>query len=452
MVPLRFLRIFRGIAGFLSLLAVFTFAPVEPAAAQTTNLVSVTTNPVTGAITATDSQGNQYTFTLTGISPTGVSTFTVTFTPVHGAPQITTFTVTPLSPTEDKAVGIFPNGEKEICFIFVGVTGSSCTFSGTPSQTNAAATLGEVRAQASTVTNIITDRVRGVARGLAEGLEPSGGAPAKPGDTIIMKDFSSNPALQYRYGGLSAGSPDTRWSVWADASGSFIGNNALFSNYSGSSVVGLSGIDYLLDRHSLVGMSAGYTHADLTLSPSALTHTSDGALVGPYGAYVINPNFAIDALFNYTALGYTISSAAPGTSGSYHSDRLTGAADLDVFKNFDAIKLTGYGGYAYSWEGGNASSIIGGPNNVGNNIRYGAVRLGGEAAYDIDAFEPYIPLTFEYETTSPNDGSSRAALIVGGGVRYFVSDTVTAGLLAETTQIKTHTRDVLISAHVRWSF
>jgi hypothetical protein len=29
---------------------------------------------------------------------------------------------------------------------------------------------------------------------------------------------------------------------------------------------------------------------------------------------------------------------------------------------------------------------------------------------------------------------------------------LTAGLIAETTQIKTHTQDVLVGANLRWSF
>ena len=70
----------------------------------------------------------------------------------------------------------------------------------------------------------------------------------------------------------------------------------------------------------------------------------------------------------------------------------------------------------------------------------------------LGAFEPYVPLTFEYETTNPNDGTSRTALVVGAGLRYRWSETLTGGLLAETTEVKTHTRDIRVGANVRWSF
>jgi hypothetical protein len=294
---------------------------------------------------------------------------------------------------------------------------------------------------------MITDHLREMSRDLAQGSAP-GSTPTPPGGTVTLPDFSSNHPVDYKYTGASAGSPDTRWSVWANSSGSFLGNNTA-TGYSGTSVVALSGLDYIVDPRWILGLSAGYTHADLSLTPSTINHQVDGAVVGPYAAYIINPNLAVDALFNYTGLGNTITAPAPLPAGSYHSDRLTGATDLDIFTNYDAIKLTAYGGYVYSWEG-NTASVVGPA--LANNIRYGAIRLGGEAAYDIGAFEPYIPLTFEYETTTPQDGTSRAALILGGGLRYRWSDTLTGGFLAETTQIKTHTRDVLIAAHLRWSF
>ena len=266
---------------------------------------------------------------------------------------------------------------------------------------------------------------------------------------MTLQDFSSNQPQQHAYGGLAAGSPGARWGLWGDQSGSFLKNSTPVG-FAGNSEVGLAGIDYLADPKWLVGVTAGYTHAGFTLAPAPISRDANGAVVGPYAAYVLNSNMAVNATFSYTALDNTLSSPAPLPAGSYHSNRLTGATELDIFGNYQAIKLTGYGGYVYAWEGGTPGGIIG--TGSANNVRFGAIRLGGEAAYDIGAFEPYIPVTFEYETTNPNDGTSRAALVLGGGFRYKWSETLTGEALVETTEIKTHTRDVLIGAKLRWSF
>jgi hypothetical protein len=442
------------IFAILSLIFFFSVA-TAPASAQT--IVSEVYNPATGVLTAQDTAGNTYTVNLAGLSPTSLTTVSATVVAPNGTSQPVTFSVHPIGSGQFLATGTLPDQLTISCSVNVGNGFAACTsapsttLATNTSRSLAAGTTGEVRSQATAVIDTITARLRAVTRDMAQGLGAPAGPPAAPGDTVILKDFSSDQPLGYRYNGASAGSPDMRWGAWADSSGSFLGNNTSIG-YSGTSVVALTGLDYLADRQWLLGMSAGYTHADLSLTPRTLTHDADGALVGPYAAYIINPNMAVDALFNYTALGNSISAPMPLSSGSYHSNRLTSATDLDLFTDYDAIKLTGYGGYAYTWEGGNVGSLVGTGSGLANNIRYGAFRLGGEAAYDIGAFEPYVPITFEYQTTTPDDGSSRAALILGGGLRYRWSDALTGGLLVETTEIKTHTRDVLIGAHLRWSF
>jgi hypothetical protein len=450
----RFQRSLMQIAAVLSLITFVSIGIVGTARAQT--IVSEGFNPKTGILTAQDSAGDVYTANLTTLSLTGVSTVPATFTAPGGPTQPVIFTVTPTGAGQFSATGDLPTLLLLACSVNTVSGVATCGLKPTPAlstkieQSLAAGTTGEVRSQATAVANTITARLRAVTRDLAQGLSPAS-APAAPGDTVILKDFSSDPSLGYKYGGLSAGSPDTRWGAWADSSGSFLGNNTSIG-YSGTSVVALTGLDYLVDRQWLLGMSAGYTHADLSLTPSTVTHDSDGAVVGPYASYVITPNLAVDALVNYTSLNNTVSSPVPLPSGGYHSNRVTGASDLDIFTNYDALKLTGYGGYAYTWEGGGASSVVGSGLGTANNIRYGAIRIGGEAAYDIDGFEPYLPITFEYQTTTPDDETSRAALVLGGGLRYRWSDTLTGGFLVETTEIKTHTRDVLVEAHLRWSF
>lgn len=307
-------------------------------------------------------------------------------------------------------------------------------------------TVGTLRSQTNSTTEGVFDRLRSVTRGLAQNAA-GGNGPTPPGGTVTLEEFSS--IQPFDYNGLSAGSPGTRWGLWGDASGSFLRNNTP-AGYDGTSEVALTGIDYLADANWVVGLTSGYTHAGLSLTPSSVNRNVNGAVVGPYASYIVNSNVAIDALVNYTSLDNKLTAPAPLASGGYHSNRVTGATELDLFGDYEGVKLTGFGGYVYSWEGGNPGAIIG--SALANNVRYGAIRVGGEAAYPLGAFEPYVPLTFEYETTNPNDGTSRTALVVGAGLRYRWSETLTGGLHAETTEVKTHTRDIRVGANVRWSF
>jgi len=432
----RFRRIVARIFGGLSLVALLC-AGGGPSHAQ--SLVSGNFNSSTGTVTATDSSGNTFNISLAGLSAGG-GTLTGTF-----GGQPITLTVKSLGGSLFAVTVTLPDNQLFTCTVNIATFSGTCSLANTPRSTVASIS-GGVRSQSSAAVDLVTDRVRAVAGSLAQGGAAS--APTPPGGTVILNNFSSTQPS--KYDGRSAGSADMRWGLWANASGSFLNNDSTAFGYDGTSVVALTGLDYVVDRQWILGLTAGYTHADLSLSPSTVTRTADGALVGPYASYIINSNFAIDGLVNYTSLSNNVGAPAGLPSGSYHSDRVTAATDLDFFTSYEAVKLTGYGGYAYSWEGGNTAPVLG--SSAANNVRYGAIRLGAEAAYPLGAFEPYVPLTFEYETTNPADGTSRAALIVGAGMRYRWSDSLTGGLLFESTEFKTHTRDYLVGANLRWSF
>jgi outer membrane autotransporter protein len=459
------------------------FTLVSASASMTQSALAQTAGTSTGAngnITVTDPMGNQLTVNTNNVmqSPAGMA---VTITLPNGTTiPVSTVVSTPLtvtlangtSRTDPLSIQFLPGNLASIsansllgpisCTINVmtlQTAGGSCGGVGsifgalvsggtggvsmglTPAQAAAMATApsaksaaaGAVRSQTLQVTNMISDRIRSISRDLASGLgQPSGQLGAST------------------YRGISAGSADTRWGVWGDASGSFIGNNSSVG-YDGTSVVALSGIDYILDPNWLVGFNAGYTNGQLGLKSFTGTRTSNGALVGPYASYIISPNFSVDGQFSYTRLSNNISTVAPGPTGGFNSNRYTGAADLNAYTDSDGIKLTLFTGYAYTYEGGQ-SSVLSNVPPFTNSIRFGVFKLGGEAGYPTGDFEPYLPLTFEYQTTKPQDQTGRAALRVGIGVRYQWTDQLKGGLLFTATEFQENWRDLKIEGNLRWTF
>ena len=460
-------RRFLQIAGFLGLVTFSLLTTGGSATAQ--SIVASNYNPTTGILTVNDFAGNTYLVNLSNLSPSGQSEVPGFFASPDGNSNPASFIIRQLGsggftingvPSNQKLVSCSANTTTTTTTIItfpppsflptpVTITTTNypttCYVTDTP-HSLLASIKQEVRSQSNVVIGAITDRLQTLTRDLAEGSLPAVQTP--PGGTVILNDFSSMPSPKYN--GVSAGSDTTRWGVWANGSGSFLRNDSAGNAFNGPSVVGIAGIDYIFDRQWIFGLSAGYTHADLALSPSSINRQVDGGLVGPYAAYIVNPNWSIDALFNWTSLSNNITAPLPFPAGSYDSDRWTGATNLNYFTTLDGTKLTGFGGYAYTWEGGRTNAVL--PSSLANNVRYGAIRIGGEAALPLGAFEPYIPLRFEYETTTPNDGSSRAALVVGAGVRFRWSDALTGGLLFESTELKTHIRDMMISGHLRLSF
>jgi outer membrane autotransporter protein len=418
-----------------------------------------------GNFTTKDVNGNTYVFNLNNVSAMGTSTLPVNVTPAGGTPQpdsviiqnvgnnlfsangtLATGAISCTINTQTRQVvsgncppfsALFPAGMAGIGT--GGMAGTTTTL--TPQQAAAMAAapstqnagVAAVRSQTLVVTNMISDRVRSISRDLARSL-------VQP---------SSQP-IGSSYRGIAAGSADSRWGVWGDASGSFIGNDTNVG-YDGTSVVALAGIDYILDPAWIVGFNTGYVRGNLGLKSYSGTRTSNGAVVGPYASYIISPNFSLDGQFSYTRLSNDIATVVPGPSGGWNSNRLTGAVNLNGYADAGPIRLTGFTGYAYTWEGSN-NSILSGVAPFSNNIRFGVLKLGGEAGCQFDQLEPYIPLTFEYQTTNPQDRTGRAALIVGAGLRYQWNDQLKAGILGTATEFETHWRDLKVEANLRWTF
>ncbi len=431
-----------------------SLSPIRFVAAQT-----VSGPDAGGNFTTTDANGNTYMFNLNTVSGAGPNSLPVKVTPAGGASQTNPVIVQnvgdslysangnlvtgPISCTVNAATRQVVSGN---CPPFAplfptpgGATGIStaitpqqaATIATAPSAQNAAA--GDVRAQSTVVTNAISRRVRAMSRDLANSLvQPSG------------QQIGSS------YRGIAAGSADSRWGVWGDSSGSFIGNDTAVG-YDGTSVVALAGVDYVVDPEWIVGFSTGYTRGNLGLKSFTGTRTSDGAVLGPYASYIISPNFSVDGLFTYTRLSNNLSTAAPGPNGGWNSNRLTWAANLNGYTDAGPLKLTGFTGYTYTYEG-SSNSVLSGIPPFSSSMRFGLFKLGGEASCQFDQLEPYIPLTFEYQTTKPEDTTGRLALVVGAGLRYQWSDQLKAGILGTATEFQTHWRELKVEANLRWTF
>ena len=416
--------------------SVFGGGLTPSAAAQT--IISVSAD-ASGNFVEKDANGNTYTY---GSGSFTTGQLVVTETTAGGATQTATFTITPvggslLSVTSDGFAG---QGAVSCTYDVAAqqVVSGNCgpLFPNTSGVTAAAAAAnaaghGILRDQTLAVTTIVSDRVRAISRDTARGLDA--GAP--------------NPPPQGSYRGLAAGSADARWGVWGAAVGDFLRSNAALG-YDGNTVAALTGIDYRIDRSGVVGMAVGYARTELNLRSITGRRNSEGPVAGPYASLILGPNVSIDGQFQYSSLSQRIAAPVNSAPGG---DRLTGAINLNGYADAGPYRLTGFTGYAYSWDGTNKSvfSLI--PPFSDNN-RYGVWKLGGEAGYVVDRLEAYVPLTFLYETTTPRDGVGRVALLVGAGLRYQLCDNIRAGLVATSTELQSHIRNVTVGGNLRWTF
>ncbi len=237
------------------------------------------------------------------------------------------------------------------------------------------------------------------------------------------------------------------------SSGCYLSNNDPIKGSQGRSFDVLSGVDAVVGENWVIGLTAGYNAAALSVNSfgSGGNRHSTGFVIGPYASYVFNQNWSVDCNVNYTRLSNTV--VTPG-SGGFPGNRYTVAANANYYTDLGPVSLTGFGGYTYAYERDATFNDNSTPNSVfpATSIYYGAFKVGFEASYPIGKFEPYLPFTYEYETTSPRDGTGRNDVVVGLGLRYTVSDALKLGIVATTVQLRSHYQEDTLAANLRYSF
>lgn len=367
---------------------------------------SATYNPTTNSGTFTlDSQAGQ-SFTVTQTSSTtfigtaAAGTVNCTFT------SSTNFTCSELAP------------------------GSTSGQSGSSQSTLKGTEAGTTRAQVESSFDIILSRITSYSRDIAGSLGSNGQQSEAPG----------------YYRGISAGSADLKWGFWADSSGSYLKDSSTVANFNGYGLTELTGVDYNLGNKWLLGFNAGYVRTDVRVAAIGGDRLEQGPQFGPYLSYIASSHVTADLLFNYSRL----SNAAAGFA-SFNSNRYAGAGNINFFYDVSGFALTGFMGYTYAIESPSsvAPGLIGG---VPTFIHYGAIKVGGEAAYPMGNFEPYVPLTVEYETTQTHDGTGRGVVVIGAGARYRFTDSVKGGIEVTSDEARTHSTNVVGAANLRISF
>jgi uncharacterized protein with beta-barrel porin domain len=288
---------------------------------------------------------------------------------------------------------------------------------------------GILRDQTEDVLYDMDDLIRRKSRDMAQAKGGAPGAGAESG-------FAT---------GLSAGSEDKAWGIWFDGSGEHLNDTSAILTYSGYTATTLFGIDYNYRNDWLFGFSAGYVRTDLSVVQLAGSKLSQGAVLGPYLSYIVDQHVTIDAIFNYGRLDTSATNVA-----SFGSNRYTGLVSVNGFADAGGFRLTGYLNYTAADEipdAGTASLIGGQPTHV----TYSAFKLGGEAAYPLGDFEPYVPLAVIGQTNDTHDGTGQVAALFGGGLRYQFSDRIKAGIQI-SEELRAHGETTLGSVNLRLAF
>ncbi len=219
--------------------------------------------------------------------------------------------------------------------------------------------------------------------------------------------------------GLAAGDHLAGWGFWASVSQTDFQARLPIAlpiaslAYEGDTYSVLAGADKLIMNNLVVGVAIGYEDTEVFTFYNGGHNDSAGLTVVPYMAYLINDNLSVDAAIGYTDLEYdtdrvSITTAGTTVTGNYDADRLFASVNLNALTAYNNWYFNGRIGLLYTEEEQDAyAESTGGFAAVGQrNIDLTQLQVGVEAAYNFEALEPYISLTYADDLSSDTGGVS----------------------------------------------
>lgn len=206
-------------------------------------------------------------------------------------------------------------------------------------------------------------------------------------------------------------------------------------NFDGQRHSGLGGVDFMPSDQLIVGLAAGYDTVDVDTLFNRGNAQVDGFTVAPYIGYALNDAVSFDFTFGYS--GLTTDQYRVDNSGRYDasvdSRRWFTGAGMNLLHNIDNWYLTGSAGWTWAREKIDGFTETGGPTpfSVGEQTaRFAQWRAGGEVAYFLEGFEPFISATYQYdyqyEELTSNTGIAvdydQSAVFFTSGFRYYVDN------------------------------
>ena len=228
-----------------------------------------------------------------------------------------------------------------------------------------------------------------------------------------------------RVTGLAAGDMlGPGWAVWGSASFSNFESAVAIAPYEANQIGGRAGIDYLLTDRLLLGVAVGLDNTDTDTLYNGGGSDTDGYVIAPYAAYLINDYLSADLALGYMGLDTNqdridTQNGATLTS-NFDADRVFGAVNLNALYLTGPWALGGRIGALAVGESQTGYTETGGPDFrtvADRNLDLGQFYFGGDVGYSFGEFEPYAIAFYRNDFKSDDGG--------GGGLPGDVGSTAT---------------------------
>ncbi len=277
----------------------------------------------------------------------------------------------------------------------------TCTATDAQPSNNPGLTAGVLTTTGLSTANIIGNTVGGIAGGAGTGGS-FGSFAALPGGVTRF-------ALPGQGGTGAAAAPGGKaFNAWLSLSQNNVDYEYAPLQSSGRVKVAIIGLDYTFSNNIVAGLAIAGDKTDVGLNGSSFgagsNMTGRGTTYSPYIGIPINKNWTADASAGWGTTSVT--TRVGGFTGSLDDDRTIGTVGL-TYRQLAGDKwlLTGRGAYLYVKDKLGAYTMSNGTflSNIQEaSVSVSQLRLGGQAAYNLGSFIPYVGLNYVYDVKAPD--------------------------------------------------
>jgi outer membrane autotransporter protein len=293
----------------------------------------------------------------------------------------------------------------------------------------------------------------------------SAAAGAVGGSVAPTVNSSELPTTKYFEGGnrgRSAGAKDKKIGAWVLGSYSDIENDFVNTKFDGDIAAFVGGADYRLTDKIIAGLAVSYEDVDIDTTFNNGTIETKGFGVTPYAVFVLSNKLTADISGSYTWLNTDTTRTNGAVTGEFDARRYTAGANLNYSHSINKFFMTGTVGFLYINEKQDSYTESNGTFVDENNISIGQGRIGAKVGYDFGKFKPFVMARYEHEFWAPSAPQLGGGLlspeedndgyVVGAGVDFSISDSVSGGIQATSTEGREDLNLYSISGRVRVLF
>jgi hypothetical protein len=236
----------------------------------------------------------------------------------------------------------------------------------------------------------------------------AGGAAGGGGSFSALPAGVTRLALPGQGGTGAAGAPGGKAiNAWFAVSRNTISYDYAPLQSSGNVRVGLLGVDYTFNNNMVAGLAIAGDKTDVNLNFAGGTLKGSGTTYSPYVGIPLNKNWSADAAVGWGKT--TVDTQVGAVSGRMTDNRRTASLGLSYRQlagSDNKWMLTGRGSYLAVRDKLGAYTMSNGTFVPDASVSLSQLRFGGQAAYNLGVFVPYVGLNYIYDVSAPSQAGA----------------------------------------------